>query len=131
MSFPRGLAVGPLVVLAETAGDQTLQGAHHGDRVAAGRFHDDRATRSGREHHQAHDRASANRLATAGYQHIGIEFFHKLHEFGGCAGVQAFLVADLQFAPNRTWRRRVSWRRFAHLPLSTGLAMVTYLRPAS
>src|SRR5256885_13894636 len=63
-------------------------------------------------------------------------FRSHLHEFGGGARVQAALVDDQKFPGERIGRHGrpgiIRGRRVvAHLPASTRLAMVTYLRPAS
>src|SRR5438045_3799648 len=75
---------------------------------------------------------------TARDPNFGIEFFHRLHEFGGGARVQALFVADDEGADHRTCGAglRVEHAgailaRLVHLPDNTRLAMVTYLRPAS
>src|SRR4029079_4888799 len=59
----------------------------------------------------------------------------RLHELGRGAGVQPLLVDDFQDPHHRTLRRRRAVEAaagfVAHLPASTRLAMVTYLRPAA
>src|SRR3974390_2304573 len=60
----------------------------------------------------------------------GVELFSGLHEFGRGAGVQALLVYYLDLAHHRR-AIFVAGSGSAHLPLSTRLAMVQYLRPAS
>src|SRR5204862_6184856 len=65
------------------------------------------------------------------------EFLHQLHELGRRSRMQAAFVDDQEFAGDRIGRHGrpgvIRGRRVvvAHLPASTRLAMVTYLRPAS
>src|SRR5215831_13116552 len=93
------------------------------------------------EHHQSHDRGAADGLTASGHPHLCVEALDCLNEFGGRARMQAALVDDQKLfgnsslgyaCPGRgtgiTSERRVV---LAHLPASTRLAMVTYLRPAS
>src|SRR5580692_5199298 len=85
------------------------------------------------------DRGAADDLAATHDAHLGVEFFDRLHEAGGGSRVQSFLVADGEHADDGALaqRRRIAraligaGRSLVHLPLSTRLAMVTYLRPAS
>src|SRR5215469_5922166 len=69
----------------------------------------------------------------AGDAHLGVEAFNSLHEFRGGAGVQALLVADFEDPndPPGGWGAIGDVGSVTHLPFSTRLAMVTYLRPAS
>src|SRR5579871_4570102 len=128
-----------LIVLAEPRGDERRQRFHHLGGFVAGRLHRDRGAGRGGEHHQAHDRGAADGFVAARHAHLGVEFFHRLHELRRGAGVQAFFVADEEDADQRVGGRRrlvgcalaAAAGRCAHLPVSTRLAMVTYLRPAS
>src|SRR5262249_60661768 len=70
--------------------------------------------------------------------HVGIEFFHGLHELRRGARVQALLVADFEHADDQCRVRRMIGGRevghaggLAHFPVRTRLAMVMYLRPES
>src|SRR5271170_3870723 len=128
------------ILLAEPRLDQVRQSVDHFGGLAAGCLDGNRGARRRREHHQTHDRRAADGLATAHHPHLGVEFFHGLHETRGGACMQAFFVADREHADHGA----VAERRMlgahavvgavggvAHLPVSTRLAMVTYLRPAS
>src|SRR6202051_2495507 len=73
---------------------------------------------------------------TAGHDYGGVELFGRLHEFGRGAGVQALFIDDFDLACD--WHAifvrgclAVRFSGAAHLPLSTRLAIVQYLRPAS
>src|SRR5436190_13850316 len=126
------------ISFAEARGNQRFQRVDGLDSFAAGRSYRDRSSGRRSEHHQAHDRCSADGLVPAGDANLGVEFFHCLHEFGGGARVQAFLVADDKGAHHRLCGSRLRLghagtvlARGVHLPDKTRLAMVTYLRPAS
>src|SRR6266540_2616636 len=120
----------------ELVGDQRRNRVDGGLRLGADRGNHDRGSRSCRQHHQTHDRGAADGFTAARHPDLGIEAFDHLDEFGRGARVQATLVDDLKFPRNGA--RRHAWPEFlsgrglvAHLPASTRLAMVTYLRPAS
>ncbi len=73
------------------------------DRLGAFRPFGDqpqRRPRPGGQHHQAHDRCSAYRIAVAGDGYTGVERFGALDEFRGRAGMQSLAIA------NRDDRRR-------------------------
>src|SRR5919199_6863270 len=113
--------------LAETVLDEGGQRVERGFGLAPGRLDEDLGARSGREHHQAHDRIAADPLALARDPDLGVEALDAAHEFGGGAGMQAALVADQERA-RRSRRRRTG---LAHFPDRTWLATLMYLRPAS
>src|SRR6476661_3999497 len=121
----------------ELAADQFADGVEGGFGFGTGRRHDDRGSRPCGEHHQPHDRGTADGLAAARHPDFGVEALDHLDEFCGSARVQAALVDDGKFAGQRvrrdTWPGLVLRRRgiVAHFPARTRLAMVTYLRPAS
>src|SRR5206468_9253595 len=120
----------------ELVGDQRGDGIDGGLRFGADRGDHDRGSRSCREHHQPHDRGAADGLTAARHPDLGVELFDHLHELGRGPRVQAALVDDLKFPRNgarRDARPEFLFGRVvvAHLPASTRLAMVTYLRPAS
>src|SRR5262249_45571515 len=60
---------------------------------------------------------------------LRVELLNRLYKFGGGARVQAFLIGDVHDPRDRAGRGVCG--RLSHLPASTRLAMVTYLRPAS
>src|SRR5262249_21318249 len=107
-------------------------------RLGSAGFDGDRRAGPGRQHHQPHDRGAADDLVAALHLHLGIEFFHRLHELRRGARVQPLLVADLEHADDRRRVRRMIGGRkvghaggLAHFPVRTRLAMVMYLRPES
>src|SRR5215470_13580493 len=126
-----------LISFAETGGDQRLQGIDGGSGLRSGGANRDRRSWRRGEHHQPHDRGAAYSFVPTRHPHIGIEFFHRLHEFGRGAGVQAFFVANDESANHgvrgglRVRQAGAALPGGVHLPVSTRLAMVTYLRPAS
>src|SRR5262249_37819219 len=87
--------------------DQRFQRRHSGPSFTTARTDRDRSSRRGREHHQAHDRCSADRLVAAGDPNVGVKFFYGLHEFCRCARMQAFLVANNESANDRLTSRRL------------------------
>src|SRR5262249_15763597 len=116
--------------------DQNLERPDDARRVGAGRR--DRNGRAGRggEHHQAHDRVAADALVAARHAHLRVELLDRLHEFRRSARVQAFPVDDLDVTGAGVGRRAPTGAfealtGVAHFPLSTRLATVMYLRPAS
>src|SRR6478735_1785189 len=120
----------------ELVGDQGGDGIDRGLRFGADRGDRHRGSRSRRQHHQAHDRGAADGLTAARHPDLGVELFDHLDKFGRGPRMQAALVDDLKFPrdgarghgrPEFLFGRVV----VAHLPASTRLAMVTYLRPAS
>src|ERR1700730_17452757 len=127
------------ILLAEARFDERRQSRDDFGGFLAGRLDGDGGAGRGGEHHQAHDRGAADNLAAAHDAHLGVEFLDRLDEAGGGARVQSFFIADGEHADDGALaqRRRIAralvgaGRRLVHLPLSTRLAMVTYLRPAS
>src|SRR5664279_191335 len=124
-----------LILFAKARGDQRAQRIHRRRRfLACGRNSDGNAGRRG-QHRQAHDRGAADAFVTAGHDDGGVELFGGLHEFGRGTGVQALLVDDLDLAHHRggviLGGIAVRLSGAVHLPVSTRLAMVQYLRPAS
>src|SRR5947208_742977 len=121
----------------ELDGDEVCDCINGGLCLRADRGDDDRCPGTCGQHHQSHDRGAADGLAAACHPDLGIEALDHLNEFCGCARVQAAFVDDGKFARHRTLRDArpgigVGRRSVvAHLPASTRLAMVTYLRPAS
>src|SRR5262249_18493284 len=143
---PRGPRASPLspasrTFFVELALDQFGDRGECGFGLGAGGRHHDRGAGSGGEHHQSHDRGAADGLAAARHPHLRVKALDRLNEFGGRACMQAPLVGDEKFPGNRALGHprpgngtglASAWRLFlAHLPASTRLAMVTYLRPAS
>src|SRR5262245_1964716 len=124
---------GTLFVFPEAALDQGRECGDHLGRLRATRFDCDGRAGPGREHHQAHDRGAADPLVAAPHPDLGIVLLDRHHELGRGAGVQAAPVADRKHADD-VGRARLFVRgagRLGHVPVSTRLAMVTYLRPAS
>src|SRR4051794_34958587 len=80
-----------LVFLAKTARDELFQRISRGTRLVAGRRNGDLGADAGAEHHEAHDRAAADRLLAARHAHVGIEAFCGLAELRRGAGVQSLL----------------------------------------
>ena len=78
-------------------------------------------------------------LATAHDANVGIELLDRLHKTRGGASVQSLAIADGEDTDHGAFakRRIIACTfvgvagRFVHFPVSTLLAMVTYLRPAS
>src|SRR5580704_7555965 len=126
------------VPLGKPAADQCSQRFNHLVRLPARCFHRDGGAGPGSEHHEPHDRGPADDFLPPPHPYTGLEFLHRLHEFGRRARVQSSLVADLEHAGDRVaatglnlGRRSVEPCTFAHLPVRTRLAMVMYLRPES
>src|SRR5580704_15670159 len=125
------------VLFAEPPGHQGFERRHDLRRLGAGRRDRDRGAGAGGEHHQPHDRGATHGLMAAGDGHGGVVSFHRLHELGGRARVQALAVDDLEHPHDGGRGRRRLVRgtrrvgRLVHLPASTRLATVMYLRPAS
>src|ERR1700709_2606372 len=120
----------------ELVGEQGCERIDRGLGVGADGGDRHRGAGSGRQHHQSHDRVAADGLVAACHKHLGIEAFDHLDEFGRSTGVQAAFVDDEKFARDGAVRDAQPDFVFglglvAHLPASTRLAMVTYLRPAS
>src|SRR5690625_117045 len=96
----------------------------------------DFASWSGREHHQAHDRASGYLLITPYDRHCGRELPGELHELCGSPGVQTASVAYEDAAHRAglfcllTRRQMCSHQRLAS-SLKSWEATLMYLRPAS
>src|SRR5689334_10145492 len=127
------MSIAGLLALGEALGDQLGQRLHHLGGLRAGRLDRDAGAGPGRQHHQAHDRGPADPLGAARDEDLGVELLDGHNEFGGGAGMQAALVADLQYATDcGRWPGGFGIGvRLAHLPLSTRLATVMYFRPAS
>src|ERR1700746_3822303 len=125
------------ISFAEARGDQRLQGIDGSSGLRSGRANRDRRSWRRGEHHQPHDRGAADGFVAARHPHISVEFFHCLYKFGRGAGVQAFFVANDESANHgilgilRLGHAGAALPGGVHLPVSTRLAMVTYLRPAS
>src|SRR3954466_5890379 len=120
----------------EFAGDEFGDGIDRRLCLGADRGDRDRCSRSGGQHHQSHDRGSADGLVAARHPDLGVEALDHLDEFCRCPRVQAAFVDDEKLFGNRTFRHARPDFIFggglvAHLPARTRLAMVTYLRPAS
>src|SRR5215831_5925104 len=96
-----------LINFVKARRDQRFQRRHSGPSFTTARTDRDRSSGRGREHHQAHDRCSADRLVAAGDPNVGVKFFYGLHEFCRCARVQAFLVANNESANDRLTSRRL------------------------
>src|SRR6267154_301391 len=130
------MSIARLLAFGEPFGNQLGQRIHDLGRLWAGRLDRDAGAGPGCEHHQAHDRSAADPLGSAGDKDLGIELLHRHHEFGGGAGMQAALIADLQHTTDGGRGpggigAAVRFAHLAHLPFSTRLATVMYLRPAS
>src|ERR1700722_15276899 len=128
----------PSLVLAEAAGDQSVERRDDGFRVLAAGIDRDVGAGGRAERHQAEDRSAAHAIAAAGDADIGLELLHGLHEFGRGAGMQPLLVDDAHDAHDGAVPRRrdigafiSEATRFSHFPASTRLAIVMYLRPDS
>src|SRR5262245_47338188 len=125
--------VAGLLAFGEAFRHQLGQRLNHLCRLWPGGLDRDHGAWTGGEHHQAHDRGAADPLGAAGDPHLGIVLLDRHDELGRGARVQAFLVADFEHA--RDLGRAPVFDRGAagvvHVPVSTRLAMVTYLRPAS
>src|SRR6478736_7596959 len=121
----------------ELAGDEVSDCVEGGLRLRANRGDDDGCAGPCGQHHQSHDGGAADGFGAACHPDLGIEALDHLNEFCGSARVQTAFVDDGKFAGQRTLRDARPGigcgRRgvVAHLPASTRLAMVTYLRPAS
>src|SRR5260221_8793677 len=128
------------IVLAKSLVNQNFERKEHLGHFSAGSRYRDFSTGTGREHHEAHDRRTADGFAAPADAHIDLELFHSLHEFGRRPGVQAPLVNDFQH-PNEHPRGNpcavgvasvfAGKPHVRHLPANTRLAMVMYLRPDS
>src|ERR1035441_3422873 len=124
-----------LILFAEARGDQRAQRIHRRRRFLTGRLDGDGDAGTRGQHHQPHDRGAADAFLTAGHGDSGVELFGGLHEFGRGAGVQALLVDDLDLTHDGDGailgQSAVRLSGTVHLPVSTRLAIVQYLRPAS
>src|SRR5438105_3365944 len=124
-------------LFVEFAFDEFADGFDRGLGFRADRGDHDRGPGRCRQHHQSHDRGAADGLAAARHPDFGIEALDGLDEFSGGARVQSAFVDDEKLAGDGACRHarpgNVFGRRdvVVHLPASTRLAMVTYLRPAS
>src|SRR6184192_1234996 len=121
----------------ELLGDEVSDCINGGLCLRADRGDDDRCPGTCGQHHQSHDRGAADGLAAARHPDFGIEALDGLDEFSGGARVQSAFVDDEKLAGDGACRHarpgNIFGRRdvVVHLPASTRLAMVTYLRPAS
>src|SRR5947209_6230226 len=134
------LAVAPGVssILIELAFDQPRQRLDRCRGVGSGRGNLDEGARGGGQHHQPHDRTSGDRGAVLAYPDIGLELRGRLDKPGGGAGMQSFLVTDLDGSPRGGQRLR---RGFGKVLGGLGIhrrasassceATLMYLRPAS
>src|SRR5262249_41789192 len=95
---------------------------------------------TGRKHHKAHDRRSADSFAAPADVHIDVKLFHSLHEFSRRTGVQALLIDDLQHPNDRAGGNRfpvgiavafADEPLLCHLPASTPVARLLYFPRAS
>src|ERR1043166_7223882 len=128
---------GDSLALAEPAGDERLKRRYDLGRLASGGRHCDRGSGRGIEHQKPHDRGAAHGLVAARDAHVGVEFLDREDELCRRARVQALAVDDREHPHDCAFGRmllrggtgRVG--RFGHLPASTRLATVMYLRPAS
>src|SRR5262245_55647163 len=125
------------LALAEPAGDERLEGRHDFGRLRAGGGHGDGGAGGGVEHQQAHDRGATDGLVTARDGYVGVEFFDHEDELRRGARVQALAVDDGEHPHDCAFGRMLlrggggCVGGFGHLPASTRLATVMYLRPAS
>src|SRR5262249_2128003 len=125
------------LTLAKPAGNQLLEGRHGLRRLGAGRRDGDRGPGGRIEHQQVQDRGAVDALVTAGDRHVRVEFLDREHELRRRPRMQPLAVDDGEHPHDRPLGRmlfrpragRVG--RFVHLPASTRLATVMYLRPAS
>src|SRR3984893_18581790 len=126
-----------LLTLAETARDERLERRHDLGRLGACGRDRDRGAGGGVEHQQPHDRRAAHGFVAAGDGHVGVELLDREDELRRRARVQALAVDDGDYPHDRAFGRMLFRRRafrvgrFGHLPASTRLATVMYLRPAS
>src|SRR5579883_1224419 len=124
------------ILFVELGGHQGADRLERGLGFRSGCGDDNGSAGSCRQHHQPHDRRAAHGLAALRHPNIGVEALDHLHEFRRSPRVKPALVDDWHFAGycafRNSWPRSGVGRRVvAHLPASTRLAMVTYLRPAS
>src|SRR5579871_6209119 len=124
-----------LFALGKSPGNKRRKRRDHLLGFRPGGFDRDGGAGPCRQHHQAHDRGAAHGLLAAGDLDLCAVGLRDLHELGRGAGVQSLFVADFQLPHDGCAGLRVfgihGADALAHLPLSTRLAMVTYLRPAS
>src|SRR5207237_9434625 len=86
-------------VLLVLAFDQPRQRLDRCRGVGSGRGNLDEGARGGGQHHQPHDRTSGDRGAVLAYPDIGLELRGRFDKAGGGAGMQSFLVTDLDGSP--------------------------------
>src|SRR5215831_12779077 len=72
--------------------DQRFQRRHSGPSFTTARADRDRSSRRGREHHQAHDRCSADRLVAAGDPNVGVKLFYVCTNFADARACKPFLL---------------------------------------
>ena len=88
------------------SGRRPVRPAPHGSgRLRPGRLDGDAGAGAGREHHQSHDRGSADGFAGPAHLHIGVEALGGLDELGRGARMQAFFVDDFDDFDDRPVRR--------------------------
>src|ERR1051326_8957355 len=132
------VAVPGASVLIELAFDQPRQCLDHHGSISPGRGDLDEGARGGREHHQPHDRTPGDRGAVLAHPDVGLELRGRFDKAGGGAGMQSFLVTDLDGSPRCGRRLR---RGFDKVLGGLGIhrsrganaceATLMYLRPAS
>src|SRR6202162_4071194 len=128
-----------LFLLAELLREEHLDRVERLGCFLAARGETHGAPHRRRQHQNAHDRGAAHGLAAARHLHLGLEPLHCLHQPRRGSRVQAALVDDRQLPRERAPRQLRGGRavvvgrgwNIAHLPASTRLAILMYLRPAS
>src|SRR6266851_4008439 len=129
-----------LVVLAKSLVNQKFERKEHLSPFSARSRYRNFCTGTGREHHKAHDRRTADSFVASADAHIDLELFHSLHEFSGRPSVQTPLIDDSQHLNEHPRGNPCAVgvaSVFAgkppvrHLPANTRLAMVMYLHPDS
>src|SRR6185312_8640429 len=117
----------PRSVFIEAAVDQCGERIEGGRRLRPDGAHLDHGARSGRQHHQPHNRASRHFGSILCDRDVGVVFPGELDEARGGARMKAALVADGGGAPQR--------RGAVHIGHFTSArsceATLMYLRPAS
>src|SRR5262249_30755380 len=97
----------------------------------------DRGARTGVEHQKVQDRVAVDALLSAGDGHVRVEPLDGADKLRGRARGQAEAVDDREDPHDRPLGRMLLGQTsgriggFVHLPASTRLATVMYLRPAS
>ena len=84
------------IVLAKSLANQEFEREERLSPLSAGSRDRDFCTWTGREHHKAHDRRSANADAVLLDPNLGLKTTDQLHELGRCASMQSALVYNFK-----------------------------------